>query len=241
LNIVYNENEPNVLYDPTLVTPLERYHDNHPSKDCRAYKLLGIYLDEHLTMDAHTKNISTKLTRSLYCIKQAKHIIPPKGLKSLYFALIHSHLSYCTSIMAGTSAANRLKISKIQKKAIRIMTNSSYNAHTQPIFLKNNLLPFEQLITQAQLMFMHSIEYKYAPASFNNIWQKNSEREPTIRLRNANDFYLPNPRTETFKKSTYYALPASWNELTPNIRLQQNKTTFKWALKAHLLEQLLPP
>jgi hypothetical protein len=69
-------------------------------------------------------------------------------------------------------------------------------------------------------------------------WITNADRDPELNLRNANDFYLPQPRTETFKKSTYYALPATWNSLTPFIKLQPNKITFKWALKAHLLDEL---
>ncbi len=53
-DIVYNENEHNVQADPLLITTLERYHDNHPNNDCRAYKLLGIFLDEYLSPDSHT-------------------------------------------------------------------------------------------------------------------------------------------------------------------------------------------
>ena len=118
------------------------------------------------------------------------------------------------------------------------MSNSSYNAHTGPIFKAHNILPFDSLITQSQLTFMHSIAHNYAPASFDSTWTTNATREPNLNLRNANEFYLPLPRTETFKKSTIYALPAAWNALTPFISLQPYKITFKWALKAHLLEQL---
>jgi hypothetical protein len=117
-DIVYNENELNVQADPLLITTLERYHDNHPNDDCRAYKLLGIYLDEYLSLDSHTNHVVKKLSRSLYCIKQARNIIPPKGLLALYYALIHSHLTYCTSIMSGITAKNRNKIIKIQKKPL---------------------------------------------------------------------------------------------------------------------------
>jgi hypothetical protein len=85
---------------------------------------------------------------------------------------------------------------------------------------------------------MHSIEYKYAPSSFNLVWLKNSEREPFINLRNADDYYLPVPRTEAFKKSTAYSLPSNWNELQPEIKYQENPIMFKWALKAHLLESI---
>jgi hypothetical protein len=238
LDVIYNENEPNVPDDPLLITTLERYHDSHPDTACRAYKLLGIYLDEHLTLDAHTNHVVNKLTRSLYCIKQAKHIIPPKGMQSLYFSLIHSHLTYCTSIMSGTTAKNRTKIIKIQKKAIRIMTNSSYNAHTNPLFKKHSILPYDLLIKQAQLTFMHAIEHKLAPSSFVGTWTKINERDPALNLRNADHYCLSQPRTETFKKSTFFALPAAWNALSPDIKYQPNKITFKWALRAHLLNEL---
>ncbi len=87
-------------------------------------------------------------------------------------------------------------------------------------------------------MFMHSVEYNYAPNSFEDTWQKNNERDPVRDLRNANEYFIMQPRTETFKKSMLYALPLAWNNLVPEIKLQQNKTTFKWALKAHLFEEL---
>jgi hypothetical protein len=140
--------------------------------------------------------------------------------------------------MNSITAKNKQRIFKIQKKAIRIITSSTYNAHTTPLFLQHNILPYEKLITFSQLMFMHSVEYNYAPSSFENIWQKNNERDPIRDLRNANEYFIMQPRTETFKKSTLYALPFAWNNLVPEIKLQQNKTTFKWALKAHLFEDM---
>jgi hypothetical protein len=237
--VVYDENESNIPHDTSLVTVLERYHDNHPTADCRTYKLLGIYLDEHLNLDTHVSHICNKLTRYMYCIKQAKHIITKRGLISLYYSLIHSHLTYCTSILYGITINSKNRIEKVQKKAIRIITNSAYNAHTLPLFLELGILPFNKLIQFSQLLFMHAVEYKYAPPSFNEIWMKNGERDPEIELRNANEFYLPMPRTETFKKSTYYALPSVWNDLPQEIKLQQNRITFKWALKDHLMSDLI--
>jgi hypothetical protein len=237
-NIYYNGNEPNQAHSDELVSTLERYHENHPQPECRSYKLLGIFLDEHLTLDYQVSHICNKLTRSLYCIKQAKHMIPTDGLKALYFALIHSHLTYCTLIFSGITAINRMKIEKVQKKAIRIMTNSAYNAHTKPLFIQHAILPFDKLIIQSQLNFMHAIEYKYAPTSFENIWIKNRDRDPEVNLRNADDYFITRPRTETFKKSTLYAIPTAWNSLVPEIKYQENKFTFKWALKAHLLSEL---
>jgi len=238
-DIIYNENEPDQPFDNTLITILERYHDNHENADCRSYKYLGIFLDEHLSLDTHTTHLINKLSRSLYCIKQAKHIIPLNGMKALYQSLIHSYLSHSTLIMNSITVKNKQRIAKIQKKAIRIITGSTYNAHTAPLFLQHSILPYDKLITFSQLMFMHSVEYGYAPKSFENIWLKNNDRNAERELRNANDFLLTQPRTETFKKSTFYSLPNEWNNLAPEIKLQQNRFTFKWALKAHLMEDIM--
>jgi len=123
--------------NPDFVTTLERYHSGHVSNDKKAYKLLGIYLDEHLTLDHHVIHLVKKLSRSLYCINMAKNNLNLSGLRSLYFALIHSHLSYCPIILNCLSTANCKKLEKIQKRAVRIISKSAYNAHTQPLFLSN--------------------------------------------------------------------------------------------------------
>jgi len=237
-DIVFDENEMGSPFNPDYVTTLERYHNNHQNTDSRAYKLLGIYLDEHLTLDAHVNHLCKKLSRSLYCIKMAKNYINPPGLRSLYFALIHSHLSYCPTILNCLSKSNLNKIEKIQKKAIRIITKSQYNAHTAPLFFENKILPLEKIIKQGKLLFMHSVYYDYAPNSFQHVWIKNNERENAHNLRNENEFRLPNPRIEQFKKFPLYALPSEWNNAGV-LTLYPNRTTFKFALKDQLLAEIV--
>jgi hypothetical protein len=83
------------------------------------------------------------------------------------------------------------------------MTNSAYNSHTNPIYTEHYILPYDLLTKQSQLLFMHSIAYSYAPNSFNGVWIRNADREPNRKLRNANDFYLEHPRTETLKNLHY--------------------------------------
>jgi hypothetical protein len=99
------------------------------------------------------------------------------------------------------------------------------------------ILPYDKIIEQAKLTFMHSIEYKYAPTAFTNTWQKNSERNIGHELRNENDYYLPPPKLEFFKRIPLYSLPAAWNA-AGDLRLQQNKTTFKIALKDKLMNEV---
>jgi len=236
-SVVYDDNEP-LGVDPHLVVPLERYHNDHVNPDCRAYKLLGIYLDEKLNFNYHTNFLCNKLNRSLFCMRRAKNFLTPTALKTLYFAFIQSHLNYCPIILSSNSQQNFNQIKLIQKKAIRIITGSTYTAHTAPLFAQLQILPYELIIKQAKLLFMHSIEYNYAPHSFLGIWTKNYENQGDRLLRNADNYALPNPRTELFKKSPLYSLPLEWNNLDEN-RYIRNRTTFKTALKYILLNRLM--
>jgi hypothetical protein len=198
LQVVYNANDPNVEHNPDLITPLERYHINHEDKNCRQYKLLGIYLDEFLSLDYHVDYVCNKMNRSLYCIKQAKNNLSLQSLKSLYFALVHSHLTYCPIILSCTSKTNLNRILRVQKKAIRVITNSHYNKHTAQLFKNLEILPFDKIIEQCKLTFMHSIKYNYAPKTFINTWTTNNARNIDLTLRNDEDYSLPHPRVEFF-------------------------------------------
>ncbi len=140
VNIIFNDNEPNMIENPDLCYPWTRVFDNSPVANDRSYKLLGVYLDEHLNLNHHVSNLCSKLARALFQIKKAKFFLPPTALKTLYTALFHSHLLYCTNILGITSQTNINKISAIQKKAIRVITNSNYNAHTNPLFHQLQIL-----------------------------------------------------------------------------------------------------
>jgi hypothetical protein len=93
-------------------------------------------------------------------------------------------------------------------------------------------------VKQAKLLFMHSIEYDYAPSSFLGIWPKNYINQGDRPLRNADIYTLHNPRTELFKKLPLYTLPLEWNMLDEN-RYIRNRITFKTALKYLLLNSVM--
>jgi hypothetical protein len=233
--LCFDNNLPGTPHDPSLVTQLERIHNTHENPSSRSFKLLGIHFDENLSFNANTTALISKLSRSIFFLNRVKHTLSQKALKSLYTSFFHSHLLYCTNIYSCTSQSNINRIFLQQKKAIRIITNSSYNAHTAPLFERLHILPLEKVITQAKLTFMHTIYYEYAPASFTDTWQTQAQRNPELNLRNATDFYLPFPRIELFKRLPLYSLPSTWNS-HDTVRYYRNRTTFNIALRELLTE-----
>jgi hypothetical protein len=234
-SILFNSNEIGSPNNPDLITPIDRIYSKNPNRKERYFKLLGVLLDENLTLNDNTDFVCNKLAKSIFILKQAKNFLTPKALKTLYFSLIHSHLLYCINITSCTTQSNINRISKLQKKAIRIISNVNSTTHTENLFKNLGILPFEKLITQSRLHLMHSIVNNYCPNSFLNIFSTNATRNNGHTLRNDNEFILPHHRIELFKKMPLYTLPLLWNNLKIELKAQTNKTTFRIALQYDLL------
>ena len=237
--VVFDNNEIGQTWDKDKVTPLDRIYNDNPDPNNRTYKLLGLYLDEHLSFDYHCTHVCTKLAQSNFIINRAKNFLPTPTLKTLYFAMVHPHLLYCLPLYACTSSKNITKIEKMQKKSIRIITKSSYHEHTAPLFSTLKIMPFKTLITYTQSILMHSIIHKYSPRSLHNTWVTNDQRNNRHDLRNGDDLYIPLARTDQVKKLPFFALPQMWNELHVQ-KHTPNPTTFKIAIKNHFLSLTNP-
>lgn len=236
--IFYDNNEIGKPHNPDLIVPLDRIHNNHPDPACKYYKLLGVLFDEYLNLSQHIQYVANKLSRSLFFLNRAKKLVTNKSLKMLYFATIHSHLLYCPIIMSCASQTSLKRIVILQKKAIRSISNANYNAHTSQLFVTHQILPFEKIIQEAKLKFMHSVRYDYCPISFQNIWKLNTDRQHNHELRNLDQFVLPYVRVESFKKNPAYSLPAIWNSTEIELTHQHNRVTFSIALRYRLFEQI---
>ena len=71
-------------------------------------KFLGVELDENLTWQQHILMTGKKINNGLFALNQVKHILPTQTLITIYFALIHSHLTYCLEIWGGSSHITKL-------------------------------------------------------------------------------------------------------------------------------------
>ena len=87
------------------------------------------------------ESIAKKLSKTIGIINKLKHYHPLYTLKTIYDSLINSFLNY--GILCWGFKQNR--IFQLQKKAIRTITRSKYNAHTEPLFKKLNILKVNEI------------------------------------------------------------------------------------------------
>ena len=69
--IVYNSTELGLQDNPTLISPIQRIHNNGSEQ---SFKLLGVHFDEYLSFDKHIAYLCSKIARSLYCINRVKTV-----------------------------------------------------------------------------------------------------------------------------------------------------------------------
>ena len=110
------------------------------------------------------------------------------------------------------------------------MAKTHYTAHTNQIFAHFKIMKYVDIIIQAKLHFMHSIHYNYAPEAFSETWQRNTQRELNVELRNSDDYFLPRCNYELIKRTPYYSLPHAWNN-APLAKYHRNMKTFQIELK----------
>ena len=84
-----------------------------------------------MNWSSHSAKIVNKVSRTLGIINRLKRYLPFSAMKLMYDSLILSHLQF------GSTCWSRIlwsRIFKLQKRTLRIMKNSKYNAHTEPLF-----------------------------------------------------------------------------------------------------------
>ena len=74
------------------------------------------------------------------------------------------------------------KLEILQKKALRFMTNSSYIAHTAPLFIQHGVLRVTDMYKLNLLKFYYKLSYNLLPPYFDN-YSKTLEQKPIRDLR----------------------------------------------------------
>ncbi|GFG39409.1 hypothetical protein Cfor_08358 [Coptotermes formosanus] len=101
-------------------------------------KFLGICLMESLKWEAHIKALWSKLNQSLYMLQSLKYSTSIKLWRSMYFAHFHSYIRY--GIIFWGNSGESQKVFKLQKKAIRLMSNVRRNTSCRELFKRWNIL-----------------------------------------------------------------------------------------------------
>ena len=242
-NIILNFNNSNENHS-NLLLRIEKVSNLNETNTIR---FLGIHIDNGLTYQHHISIIKSKLSKALYILRKSKNILSQKSLKAIYYSLFHSNLIFCLPIWSCTSQKNLKPLIVLQKSAIRIISKAAYNAHTEPLFKSNNILPLNDLIQFFNLQTMHRYIQGFLPTAFNQIWLTNQERRNETNtdqdihrlLRNSANLNIPFVRLSFSQNQPLVKLPKTWSEFQVHeIKIIRNKNEFNLKLKKYFIDKL---
>lgn len=72
-----------------------------PLQKTHTIKYLGVVIDNVLGFREHIDTLCSKLRKLMYVFKTVRCVLDTKWLKSVYFALVQSVLTYCITIWGG--------------------------------------------------------------------------------------------------------------------------------------------
>ena len=194
---------------------------------------LGVILDQNLNWKSHIHNVARKISKSLGIIYKASFCLNEASLRTLYFSLVYPYLCYCVGVWGSTYPSNLKRVVTLQKRAIRIISKSKFDAHTDPLFKELKMLKLDSIIRFhiCKLMFLY--RHGLLPESFDNMFPLNNEIHSYNTSRSC--FSLPYCRTNIGKFSIRYQGPKLFNSVNEDIRNSSSVSLFSSRLKSFLL------
>ena len=193
-------------------------------------KYLGIQLDQHLVWDEHTRLLPAKVSRAIGFLKYAKTIPPQETLRQIYRGIVEPHFRYCCSVWGSCGESSRLTLQKLQNRAARIVTNSSYDAPADALIQQLKWPNIAEIIKRETATIVYKSLNGLAPTYLSNIFSKNSSRR-SVKLRNSEtDLCIPLYKTSNGQKSFSYRGVHLWNSLEPEVKQAPSLYAFKHRL-----------
>ena len=195
---------------------------------------LGVILDENLNWKSQISHIATKVSKSIGIIYKCSFYLSKTPLRILYYSLIYPYFHYCNVVWASTYKTNLRRLVTLQKRAVRIINNSNFDAHTDPIFKELSILKFNDIHLLQLGQFMYSYKSSSLPLKFSDKFLQNSQFH-NYNTRNSHALHLPYCRTNVKKFSVFFQGPKFYNSLDSEIINTNSIYSFKKTLKNKIL------
>lgn len=202
--------------------------NNKQLQHVSSYKYLGIIFESDMHWKSQIQHVCSKLAYGCHILLKARECFDLAILRILYFAFVHSHLSYCLESWGGTYITYLEPVILIQKRALRIMTFSKSIEHSRPLFQLTRILPFTLVYKQKITLTIHNIVQHSDPLPLSIFLSPKAN----TRAATNNQFNLPVCRNTYGQRLIQFNGVHIWNSIPYNVR---NKTNFSLALKQHLI------
>ena len=116
-----------------LAEGLELVLDSQTFPVLQQVKLLGVTLDRHLTYKEHVASTVNTCNGYLGVLRRIACSLPRELCTLFYSSIIRSHLEFAGGLLVPVAKTHLEKLDIIQRKAARIICQTSSDSHAEPL------------------------------------------------------------------------------------------------------------
>ena len=207
---------------------------SHAIERVKDIVFLGVILDENLTWKPHIAHVSRKISKSIGVIYKSSFCLSPSSLRTLYFSLIYPYLVYCISVWGSTYSSNLNRHIYSQEKVyIRIISKSSYDAHTEPLFKALRILKFADIYKFQVGKMMFLFRKGLLPSAFCNMFPLRNTFH-SYNTRTCEHFHVASYRTNIRYFAIRFQGPKLFNSFDSSLKNANSISSFKTQLRTFL-------
>ena len=202
-------------------------------------KFLGIWLDSGLSWNEHLSKLHTRLKQNQNLIRLGKNMLSTGAKRNVYYAHIHSHLSY--GLVTWGNMINNTQLNKIQKaqdSCMRLLKPKELPSKTRK---QLKILNFKDMIKLENYKFGHKLQNKMLPPRIIKASQTDSRGTLTTKqhkypTRHKKIPNLPKTSNKKYRSSFLYKSITDLQTLPLEILELQRYDQFTKNCKHHLLK-----
>lgn len=146
--------EVNKLKINSTKTNVLRFTSAQNSPNTESVTLLGIILDGSLRWHKHVERLSERISRNIFVLRRMVNCLDPGYVINVYYALIHSLLSYGVIMWGRSTHAERVFL--LQKQAIRVLDRLPPLSSCRDAFARYGILTLPSLYILDSLLRIHA-------------------------------------------------------------------------------------
>lgn len=136
-----------------------------PLERTQSTKYLGVIMDGSMTWNQQIDSLVARLRKLVFVFKRLRNLLDLNSLKTVYFSLAQSILTYCITCWGGSGQTSMMRLERAQRLVLKIM------CHKPSFFPTAELYANTQVLTVRKLFILHTILRKHPELPFDPIFK----------------------------------------------------------------------
>ncbi|MCG8110902.1 MAG: reverse transcriptase family protein, partial [Candidatus Thiodiazotropha taylori] len=170
--------------------------DNTNIQNVNSQKLLGLYVDKQLSWSEHIDHLCSNISSKISLLKSLSEYIPLTAQKRFYQGFILPLIDYGSITWGSTSNSNLDRLTKLQKRAARIMLKTDISTPSSQMFRELKWSPVSERIKYNKAVYTYKALNNLTPDYISTLLKPLSETH-ALNLRSSvnGTLYIPFART----------------------------------------------